>query len=73
MIDVAPSSVLRTFIKIKLVSLHLLLYAVYACQNHLILSMRSLVTSKKCKLVPFNLPHSVLIMTVLDTCLSGEV
>jgi len=35
-----------TFIKIKLASCHLLLYVVYTCQNHLILYMRSIVTSR---------------------------
>jgi len=33
-------------IEIKLASCHLLLYAVYSFQNHLILLMRSILTSK---------------------------
>jgi len=49
-----------TFIKIKLVSRHLLLYVIYICQKSLnLLSMHSVVTSKNCKLAPFNLAYPV--------------
>ena len=48
------------FIKIKLTSCHLLLYGVYMCQNNrLIVQTRSIVTSKKWKVAPFNLAHPV--------------